>query len=343
MSDYLRQFSRYLEFERGYSAHTVATYGRIVGDFLAFLASAKIRLRRLRRDDLQSYVAYLRSEHGNSSRSIRLKLQVIKAFLRYLGEHVGVAAAKLSLSGRDFSYKVEQKDAESLSEEQLARLLEAAVDSRNQAQRALETTAGKTTLRRKQVLAAGRDLALLALLIGTGLRIAEGLAIGLGDIDFVDRSILIHGKGKKLRKVFFDLEGISLHLLRYIEERRGLDVDHDRLFVEIKSFAPLHSRGFQKRLKLYLREAGLRASISPHTLRHSFATVAIEKGANIKAVSQILGHANCKITIDLYTHLSSEHLRAVMQRCNPLSKEVIPIEERIEMRKKHLPYLERTG
>ncbi|KKL21795.1 hypothetical protein LCGC14_2441890, partial [marine sediment metagenome] len=78
-------------------------------------------------------------------------------------------------------------------------------------------------------------------------------------------------------------------------------------------------------------------------MRHAYATISIEKGANIKAVSQILGHSNCEITIDLYTHLSNEHLRAVMQKCNPLSKEVISIEERIEGRKKHLAYFGRTG
>ena len=99
----------------------------------------------------------------------------------------------------------------------------------------------------------------------------------------------------------------------------------------------------QKLLKEYLRKAGLRASVSPHTLRHSFATVAIEKGANIKAVSQILGHANCSIIIALYTHLSDEHLREVMQKCNPLCSVEIPLEDRIEMRKKHLAYLEKTG
>jgi site-specific recombinase XerD len=274
---------------------------------------------------------------------VRLKLQVLKAFLAFLAEHVGRAAPKLALGGRDFSYKVEHKDVESLSEEQLAKLLQTVADACQRAQFATETTTGKTALRRKQLFGAQRDLALVALLIATGLRIAEALAIGFPDIDFVDRSILIHGKGKKLRKVFFDLEALSRDLVPYIEARRTLQLNHERLFVEIKTFAPLGTRGFQKRLKTYVQEAGLRHSVTPHTLRHSFATVAIEKGANIKAVSQILGHANCKITIDLYTHLCSEHLRAVMQRCNPLSTEVIPIEERIEMRKKHLPYLERTG
>jgi site-specific recombinase XerD len=321
----------------------VATYGRIVEDFTAFLASQNIRLRRLGREDLQRYVGYLRRERHNAARSIRLKLQVIKAFLAYLANCDVPRAPRISLSPREFSYKVEQREAESLSEEQLSSLLGAVLDRRDQARNALEQASGRSKMLAKQLFAAQRDLALMTLLVGTGLRIGEALRIRLSDLDFVDRSILIHGKGKKLRKVFFDLEGISTHLLSYIGERAALAIGHDFLFVQTKAFAPLGSRGFQKQLKRYLQMAGLRASVSPHTLRHSFATVAIEKGANIKAVSQILGHANCKITIDLYTHLSSEHLRAVMQRCNPLSTEVIPIEERIEMRKKHLPYLDRTG
>ena len=89
---------------------------------------------------------------------------------------------------------------------------------------------------------------------------------------------MIRGKGTKLRKVFFDLDVLQEHLLPYLEAREALGIPHDRLFVSSKSYAPLGSRGVQKRLKGYLRAAGLRTSASPHTLRHSFATVAIEKG-----------------------------------------------------------------
>lgn len=342
MNEHLSEFLDHLELECGYSTHTVSAYRRVVTDFLSFLQRRKVKIKRLRRDDLRSYVLYLRDERGNSSKSIRLKLQVVKALLAFLKEYTK-AGPKLSLGSGDFRYKIEHKEAESLSEDQITTLLKTVADCRRQAQGGLEATGGKKALWRKRIFAAQRDLALLTLLIATGLRIAEALGIRLSDIDFVDRSILIHGKGKRLRKVFFDLDGLQQRLLPYIEARQGLELDHDRLFVGIKSYASLQPRGFQKGLKGYLKQAGLRTSITPHTLRHTFATVMIEKGANVKAVSQILGHSNCQITIDLYTHLSSEHLRAVMQRCNPLSKEVIPIEERIEMRKKYLPYLEETG
>ena len=344
MSEFEGTFARYLDIECGYSAHTVVTYRRVVRDFLGFLGSRGIELEQLCREDVSSYVFRLRTEHGNGARSVRLKLQIIKAFLSYLKEYHGGAAPQLNLGPKDFNYKVEQQDVQAFSEEQLTALMESANECCRAARKKLdEAGESPTKLRYKQFLAALRDRALLALLIATGLRIAEALGICLDDFDDVEQTILIRGKGKKLRKVFFDLDVLQEHLPPYLEARKALDLPHDRLFVSSKSYAPLGSRGVQKRLKDYLRAAGLRTSASPHTLRHSFATVAIEKGANIKAVSQIMGHASCRITIDLYTHLSNEHLRAVMQRCNPLATAVIPLAERIETRKRHLVYLEATG
>ena len=344
MSDYEQTFARYLDTECGYSPHTVVTYRRVVKDFVEFLGSRGIELGKLCREDVSSYVFRLRTERDNGARSVRLKLQIIKAFLSFLKEYHGRAAPRLELGPKDFNYKVEQQDAQAFSEEQLTALMESANECCRAAKTKLDAAGGSPAkLLQKQFLAALRDRALLALLIATGLRIAEALGICLEDFDDVEQTILIRGKGKKLRKVFFDLDVLQEHLLPYLEARKALDLPHDRLFVSSKSYAPLGSRGVQKRLKDYLRAAGLRTSASPHTLRHSFATVAIEKGANIKAVSQIMGHSSCRITIDLYTHLSNEHLRAVMQRCNPLATEVIPIAERIETRKQHLAYLEATG
>jgi site-specific recombinase XerD len=342
MNEHLSLYLRYLDVERGYSVNTVKTYGRILEDFLEILRQQGKTLRRLGKQELGEYVLILRQERQNSSKSIRLKLQAIKSFFAFLSEHT--RALKHSPFGKqDFRYKVEHREVESLSESQLYALLEAVEVRKQNTLEGLKRATGKKRLWQKRVFAAGRDLCLLTLLASTGLRISEALGIRLADIDFVDKSILIRGKGKKIRKVFFDLPQAEQRLLSYIQMWRPLKVDHEYLFVSIKQYRPLSTRGAQKLLKEYLLKTGLRASVSPHTLRHSFATVAIEKGANIKAVSQILGHANCSITIDLYTHLSNEHLREVMQKCNPLCSVEIPLEERIEMRKKHLAYLDKTG
>ena len=342
MNEQLSLYLRYLDVECGYSANTVKTYARILADFLEVLRRQGKTLRRLGKQELGEYVLILRQERQNTSKSIRLKLQAIKSFFAFLSEHT--RTLKHSPFGKgDFRYKVEHREVESLSEGQLYSLLEAVEVQQQHALEGLKRTTGKKTLWQKRVFAAQRDLCLLTLLASTGLRISEALGIRLTDVDFVDKSILIRGKGKKIRKVFFDLPDAEQRLMQYIEALQSLKLNHEHLFVSIKQYRPLGPRGAQKLLKDYLRKAGLRASVSPHTLRHTFATLAIEKGANIKAVSQILGHANCSITIDLYTHLSNEHLREVMQKCSPLSSEQIPLEERIEMRKKHLAYLEKTG
>ena len=337
MNESLAQYLVHLDLECGYSQNTVASYRRVLIDFLAFLTRRHTTLRRLHPNDLHDYVRTLRDARGNCAATIRLKLQAVKSFLTYL--HLrGAGPRERSMRKYDFRYKVEQHEAHSLCASQLGRLLEAA---RARVKHAKTRSSG--TRDAKRLFAAQRDLCLLTLLASTGLRIAEALSIRLSDIDPADNSIRILGKGKKFRTVFSDLPALEEVLEKYLAARRALDVEHDLLFISTKAYRPLLSRGVQKLLKDYLREAGLTDSITPHSLRHTFATLSIERGANIKAVSQILGHANCSITVNLYTHLSNEHLREVMQICSPLSPVAIPIEERSRMRRQHLAYIEKTG
>ena len=342
MSDELNRYLTALEVERGYAANTLATYGRILAHFMKFLACRGSSVKRLRRDELGSYILTLRDERANSARSIRLKLQAIRSFIGYLHDH-GAGPRDANMGSNDFRYKVEQRQADSLSQSQLSHLLEAVEAKVRQARKQARRAPKTSNLSAKQLFAAQRDQSLLTLLASTGLRISEALGVKLSDIDATDKSILILGKGKKYRKVFFDLPALDEALRTYLKARRALSVDHDVLFVSTKAYRPLHPRGVQKLLKDYLHSAKLSTALSPHSLRHTFATLAIERGANIKAVSQILGHANCSITIELYTHLSNEHLREVMELCSPLSKDEIPLEERVRMRKQHLAYIEKTG
>ena len=342
MSEQVDRYLRYLDVERGYAANTLVTYGRVLQEFLQHVARTAKRLRLLKKADVGAYVRVLREQRGNAAKTVRLKLQAIKGFLVYLTEQ-SRELRRNPLGTRDFRYKVEHKEVESLSEHQLGALLDAVQAEGRNVQKNLERAAGKKALWQKRLYGCTRDLCLFTLLASTGLRIAEALNITLADIDLLDKSIRIVGKGKKIRRVFFDLEQVERTLLSYLGLRQALKLEHEYMFVSTKAYRPLGCRGAQKLLKSYLAKAGLRTTVTPHILRHSFATIAIEKGANIKAVSQILGHANCSITIDLYTHLSSEHLRQVMQKCNPLSTIDIPLEERIEGRKKHLVYLEKTG
>lgn len=337
MNEPLAHYLVYLDLECGYSVNTVASYRRVLIDFLPFLARRHTTPRRLHPDDLHDYVRTLRDRRGNCATTIRLKLQAVKSFLAYL-EARGAGPRDRSVRKYDFRYKAEWHEAGSLSASQLTGLLKAVHARLKHAE-----TGSSGARDAKRLFAVQRDLCLLTLLASTGLRIAEALGIKLADIDPADKSIRVLGKGKKFRTVFYDLPALEEVLETYRAARRTLDVEHDLLFVSSKEYRPLQSRGAQKLLKGYLREAGLSDSITPHSLRHTFATLSIERGANIKAVSQILGHANCSITVNLYTHLSNEHLREVMQICSPLSPVEIPIEERSRMRRQHLAYIEKTG
>ena len=342
MNDYVNEFITHLDLEQGYSPNTIKTYSLIIHAFLNYLNFRKIKLKKVRKEHIRDYIVLLREESKNSSKTIKLKINAFRSFFNFLTERTKLFT-KSPFSKSDFKYKVEKKDVESISIDQMDALLDAAEKEKEKVANMLQETKGKKILLKKKVFAAYRDITILKLLLSTGLRISELLNIKISDIDYIDKSILIFGKGKKIRKVFYDLENIEEDFLLYIKNWERFNLNHEFIFVSIKNYNQLTSRGFELLLKKYVKQAGLRLSITPHTLRHTFATIAIEKGANIKAVSQILGHSNCKITIDIYTHLSNEHIRDVMKKCHPLSTEVIPLEERIENRKKSLAYLDKSG
>ena len=149
------------------------------------------------------------------------------------------------------------------------------------------------------------------------MRVGELAMIDTADIDFDDTSITVHGKGNKFRQVFFDVPAVKQALLDYMELRNNLPTDSGALFLNSKSYSRITTRSVQRLLKLYLALANLPSDISPHTLRHSYATISIENGANIKAICKLLGHSHVKTTLEYYTHLSKEYLRKVFITCHP--------------------------
>ena len=264
MNNYLERFISCLDVERGYSWNTMRTYGFILKDFLRFLESKKVRLKRLKKEHITEYILYLRDERKNASKTIRLKLYALCSFLKYLTENTKLYS-KNPMVASDFKYKVEKKDAESISEGQVETLLDAVEREKQEAEDALAKTNGKKTLWEKRMFAAKRDLVIVKLLISTGLRISEALGIKIRDIDFIDKSIQIFGKGKKYRQVFYDLEEVEDEFVGYIEEWKKLGLEHEYLFVSIKNYTRLTPRGFQLLIKKYIEKARLRRSITPQS------------------------------------------------------------------------------
>ncbi len=162
-----------------------------------------------------------------------------------------------------------------------------------------------------------RDLAMIELLYGAGLRAAELVRLDLGDIDLARRSITVLGKGSKTRRVPFGHKAEDA-LRRWLAVRDGVAGAEDEraVFLNVRG-ARLSDRGLRKRLHRRVLEAGLGRPVTPHMLRHSFATHLLDGGADLRSIQTMLGHASLSTT-QRYTAASIEHLREVYDRAHPL-------------------------
>ncbi len=163
-----------------------------------------------------------------------------------------------------------------------------------------------------------RDLALLEVLYSTGVRVGELLVMKLSDIDWHERSVLVHGKGNKERIVLMG-ERAMIALETYIHSARAQllngNLRSEYVFVS-RLGRPLSVRMFHVALGRYLKLAGLEKRVTPHTLRHTFATHLLEGGADLRVVQELLGHANLATT-QIYTHISEGYLRDAYNQAHP--------------------------
>ncbi|HSB63580.1 MAG TPA: tyrosine recombinase XerC [Thermoanaerobaculia bacterium] len=167
-----------------------------------------------------------------------------------------------------------------------------------------------------------RDRALFELLYATGLRVSEAAGLDLEDVDFTSQLLRVVGKGNKERIAPFGEtagESLAAYLPERLRRRKGSSAaereDGEPLFVNARG-GRLTTRSMARLLKRRLRAAGLPADISPHALRHSFATHLLEAGADLRAIQELLGHASLSTT-QKYTHLDAAHLREVYRRAHP--------------------------
>lgn len=245
--------------------------------------------------DRGTIVLYLSRLQGNglSSRSLARHLVSLRQFFRYLvGERIIVNDPVEEVE----SSRPDKGLPRYLHEEEVRRLL----DQPN-----------TTTLE------GVRDLAMLELLYATGLRVSELVALSLNDINLDRNFVRTTGKGKKDR--FIPLgDYASEALRRYLSEARGALLrgrSSPHCFVSRRGRL-LSRQGFWKRLKAYARQAGLSPEVSPHHLRHSFATHLLEHGADLRTVQEMLGHANIATT-EIYTHVLKERVRTLYDRFHP--------------------------
>lgn len=332
MDELIDDFLAELRLARGRSTRTLDAYQRNLRQFLkvsAQLGDSSTR-QALAPDRLRQFIGYLQA-NGYKPASIKQKIATLRAFIAYLREvHPEHAPDQQRLHVR---YRAERKILRTLTAPELHQLI-AELKKRADDQ----TATGQPDTRHRAFLAA-RDYALFTLMAATGLRVGEAVALRLDDLDLERGEIRVRGKGHHERVVFCDIEQLRQPLRHYLAHRGAIDTDQDHLFLNGRDLGPLSTRAVQLRLRAVATQLGLPNTLTPHMLRHTYATIAVERGANIKALSQLLGHADVKTTLQLYTHLSTDHLHQVFRICHPLRDNKLELPEIINNRKKMIAYL----
>ena len=287
-------FLAHLTVERRLAVNSVEGYGRDLHALCGYAASQGVAIESLERTSLEAFVRELMSQ-GRSPRSVARAVACYRGFYRFL-----VLDGRLKVSpAQDLrpprAWKVLPRY---LSVEEVDRLI---------AQPDVATPRGL------------RDRALIELLYATGLRVSELIAIRPADIHLDASYLQCTGKGEKQRIVPMGDQAASW-VERYAREARGPLLGKrrsPRLFVNARGGGPGLTRvGFWKILKGYAKKAGLSSTLSPHTLRHSFATHLLDRGADLRAIQMMLGHADLSTT-QIYTHVLEQRLRSVYDRFHP--------------------------
>lgn len=294
LSELKKQFLEYLEIERGRSVKTVENYDRYLTRFFAF---AKVkRPKDITEEQIREFRLYLNRQPGTKvgSRTEPMKrrtqnyyLIAVRAFLKFLRKRgiESTSPERIELA------KVPERSLDLISSAELARLLSAPK---------ADTLEGK------------RDRAILELLFSTGLRISELCSLSVDDVDLSRDEFSVRGKGDKVRVVFLTDEARAA-LREYLAARKDME---DALFIRYGKKAHLGEdarvtpRAVQRLLKHYAAKAGITRKVTPHVIRHSFATDLLSNGADLRSVQALLGHAHIGTT-QVYTHVTDAHLRSV--------------------------------
>ena len=295
MNDYLDQYIQFLRSEKYYSPHTCSNYRRDLKRFQAYLAERAIDAwERVAFTDVSAFAAQ-RHRQGRKSRTIARELSSIRSFFQFLIRN-GVIARNPALEvSAPKSDKPLPKTCDAESLDRLLRVSDSSDD----------------------LLL--RDVAIFELIYSSGLRLAELVSINLDDIDLAEQSLVVTGKGNKTRYLPVGSKAVSA-LQRWLKLRPRYcrDEQQKALFLS-KQGKRISARNVQSRLKNLIQRQALGQPLSPHVLRHSFATHLLESSSDLRAVQELLGHANIATT-QVYTHLDFQHLASVYDAAHPRAR-----------------------
>jgi len=298
----INSFLNYLTVEKGFSENTTLAYQNDLQQLAGFTEGEAARQglmpswANFGRQGMLSYMLNLK-ERNYAATTIARKVAATRSFFAFLVAE-GI---------------IKTDPTENMSSPSVGKSLPKPI-SISQVRSLLDQPAKLNTLEAK------RDKAMLELLYASGMRISELVSLNLGDVNTEEGYVRCFGKGHKERLVPIYEQAARL-VKEYTEETRPKLAHHKdeiALFLNPRG-ERLTRQGFWQKLKEYAKSAGLDTQVSPHTLRHSFATHMLSGGADLRAVQELLGHANISTT-QVYTHLTSEHVRRTYERSHPRAK-----------------------
>ncbi|MEK7607104.1 MAG: tyrosine-type recombinase/integrase [Patescibacteria group bacterium] len=316
LTECLRQFLEHIEIEKNRSLATVRNYSFYLGRFINWMGERKVQCpTAISLPLVREYRLWLNRFHDRTGQTLQKNTQnyhliALRSFLKYLNRQdiKTLSAEKVELG------KMPERQVDFLEGADLERLLEAPL---KQSAVSSQPSAKLVSLRGK---------AILEMLFSTGLRVSELAGLKRTDVNIAKGEFTVRGKGSKLRIIFISQQA-RYWLSKYLEARTDIEpwlfIRHDRAAgkqknikmegkrtIEQNSF--LTPRSVQRIVEKYARAAGITKNITPHTLRHSFATDLLLNGADIRSVQSMLGHSSITTT-QIYTHITNQQLRDVHQ------------------------------
>jgi integrase/recombinase XerC len=298
--DIIDKYIGHIKLNKNYSEHTVKAYSADICDFCDFLSSKKkpVSLVEVDCETIRGYLALVYSR-GVERKTAARKISSLRGFYKFLVSKGVIEASPVV--GVRFPKKISRLPT-FLDMPDLEKLLTTPTD--------------KTWL-------GLRDRAILELLYGAGLRVGEAAGLNMNDVDFHEAVAKVRGKGKKQRLA--PIGNVAAAAIERYREKmeefarlEGFSYDAAAVFIN-KSGGRLSDRSIRRNLDKYLKTAGMDISISPHTLRHTFATHILNNGADLREVQELLGHKSIAAT-QVYTHLTTKRLKEVYDSAHPLQK-----------------------
>jgi integrase/recombinase XerC len=311
--EWIDKFSHHLTADRGVSPYTLRNYTQTLNEFVRWHQQDRQRSPSwpsLQRDDFRAFLRHL-GRNNLSRAAIQLRFSALRTFYKFLVRRAVVESSPIKNIALP---KPEKRLPRFLTREQMLALLQA--PDRLDGLRLPDANRRKRAGRPVEAATPERDKAILETIYSCGLRISELCGLRVEDINWSEQLVRVRGKGKKERLVPIGAPALQAmeSYWKLLPRRPALT---EPVFLRSsKSSEPMFPRTLQLRLKRYLEIAGLDPHLTPHKLRHSYATHLLDAGADLRSVQELLGHAHL-ITTQVYTHVTTERLKKAYDKAHP--------------------------